>query len=264
LLQPIQQHTWEVIWSTNDPHEGFNVLFSVHPYASPVELGMYFPEHPELLMHAVVQHEKNTYDKPDKWTGGSPYEQVVQAGDAVVALYDIPPRTQFEHVSTYLSRSLRSLEVRPSGWIVARGGDAFIALYLLAPVEWYSESGGDQRLHHPQARTGLVVQVAPVSAFDSLDAFANSVESLELATSVQPTSSVQFTSLDGTRIDATYGEAPRLNGTCVDASEWPLWEGPHIQSDGRRVTLRHGTLSRTLDFDERRVVNQTPEELAAE
>ena len=253
LLQPIQQHTWDVLWKTEDPQEGFNTLFSVHPYAAPLELGMYFAEHPEQMMHIVVQHEKNTYDKPDKWTGGSPFEQVAQAGDAVVALYDIPPGTQFEHVSTYLSRTLRQLEARPSGWIVARGGDALIALYPLTPVEWRDEPGGDRRLHHPHLKTGLVVQVAPASAFGSLEAFASVVEALGLATATEPTPSVRFATLEGRQLDVTYGDPARIDGQLVDASAWPLWEGPHVQSDGRRVTLRHGELVRVLDLEGRTI-----------
>lgn len=256
LLQPIQQHTWEVLWATEDPHEGFNTLFSVHPYAAPLELGMYFAEHPEHLMHVVIRHEKNTYDQPDKWTGGSPFEQVAQAGDAVVALYDIPPGTQFEHVSTYLSRSLRQLEARDSGWIVARGGDALIALYPLTDVEWHAESGGDQRLHHPQLQTGLVTQVAPAHAYDSLDAFAGAVESLELATRTAPTPSVQFTTLAGCQLDVTYGELASINGQRTDPKQWPLWEGPHLESDGRHVTLRHGVRERVLDFETQRITDE--------
>ncbi|GAB5535864.1 MAG: hypothetical protein Rubg2KO_21130 [Rubricoccaceae bacterium] len=256
LLQPIQQHTWEVLWATEDPHEGFNTLFSVHPYAGPLELGMYFAEHPEHLMHVVVRHEKNTYDKPDKWTGGSPFEHVTQIGDAVVALYDIPPETQFEHVSTYLSRTLRQLEERDSGWIVARGGDALIALRPLTPVEWRDEPGGDRRLHHPQLKTGLITQVAPASTFSSLDAFATAVEALELTTDIEPTPSVRFTTLDGRQLEVTYGALASIDGVPIDASAWPLWEGPNIQSDGHRVTLRHGEQTRVLDFDARTIEDQ--------
>ncbi len=250
ILQPIQQHTWEVLWATADPHEGFNVLFTVHPYADPRELGMYFAEEPRLLVGAVVQHEKGTYDKPDKWTGASPFEQVVQHGDAVVVLYDIPAGTRYEHVSGYFSRTLQGLAERPSGWIVARGGDALIAYLPLAPFEWRAEPGGDRRLHSPHRHNGAVVQVAPASSFASLDAFAEAVEALPLAVATAPTPSVRFTTLNGGQIEAAYGEPPRLDGAPAHTEAWPLFGGPHLQAerDGQRLTIQHGALRRTLDF----------------
>ncbi|HET6569040.1 MAG TPA: hypothetical protein VFG50_13830, partial [Rhodothermales bacterium] len=142
LLQPIQQHTWEVLWATDDPGEGRNVLFTIHPYSSPYELSMYFPDEPKLVTEAVLKGKKETYDSPWKWTGGSPYEQVFQSGSALVALYDIPPGARFPHISAFFSRGLSSTEEDPSGWIFARGGDALIAYYPLAPYQWRDEEGG--------------------------------------------------------------------------------------------------------------------------
>ncbi len=250
ILQPIQQHTWEVLWATADPHEGFNVLFTVHPYAEPYELGMYFAEEPDLLAQVVVLHEKNTYDKPDKWTGSSPFEQVFQHEDAVVVLYDIAPGTRYEHVSGYFSRTLQGLEERESGWIVARGGDALIAYFPLAPFEWRDEPGGDLRLHSSYRKNGAVVQVAPACDYASLDAFTEAIEALPLETTTEPTPSVRFTTLRGARLDVTYGEIPLIDGQPVDYDAWPLFGGPFMQAerDSRRLALRHGDLRRTLDF----------------
>ena len=264
ILQPIQQHTWEVLWATADPHEGFNVLFTVHPYAEPYELGMYFAEEPDLLAQAVVQHEKNTYDKPDKWTGSSPFEQVVQHEDVVVVLYDIAPGTRYEHVSGYFSRTLQGLEERESGWIVARGGDALIAYFPLAPFEWRDEPGGDRRLHSSYRKNGAVVQVAPARDYASLDAFTEAVEALPLETTTEPTPSVRFTTLRGARLDVTYDEIPRVNGEPVDYDAWPLFGGPFMQAerDSRRLELRHGDLRRTLDFTTLTVTDAHREDVA--
>ena len=250
ILQPIQQHTWEVLWATADPHEGFNVLFTVHPYAEPRELGMYFAEEPQLLMGVVIQHEKDTYDKPDKWTGSSPFEQVVQHKDTVVALYDIAPGTQYEHISGYFSRALLGLNERPSGWIVARGGSALIAYSPLAPFEWRDEPGGDRRLHSAHLKNGAVVQVAPASDFASLEAFADAVEALPLAAVTEPTPSVRFTTLRGARIEATYDETPRIDGEPVDYDGWSRFNGPFLNAerDSQRLDIQHGNLRRTLDF----------------
>lgn len=250
LLQPIQQHTWEVLWATADPHEGFNTLFALHAHHSAHELGMYFGEEPRLLTEAVVQHEKSTYDKPDKWTGGSPYEEVVQHEDALVALYHIADDDPCGHVDAYFSRTLRHLTEGASGWIVARGGEAWIGYYPLAPYTWRAEPGGDRRLHSPHRRNGCLVQVAPADAFSTPDAFGAALAALPLDVALSPTPAVRFTTLRGTRIDACYGRVPRLDEAPLDYDAWPLFDGPFLWAarDGRRLEMRHGALCRTLDF----------------
>ena len=252
LLQPIQQHSWEVLWRTEDPHEGFNVLFTVHPHYGPDELALYFPEEPKLLTEAVIQHEKSTYDKPDKWTGGSPYEQIVQHDDAVVALYQIDETAPYPHVSGYFSRTLSGLRDDVSGWIVAQGGEAMIAYYPLAPYVWQDEPGGDRRLFSPHRSNGAVVQVASASGYASLEAFASAVRALPLEVSISPRPSVRFTTLRGGTIEAVYGVTPVLDDVPIDYTAWPLFDGPFLQAavDSRRLDLRHGTLHRRLDFSD--------------
>jgi hypothetical protein len=251
VLQPVQQHTWEVLWATDDPLEGFNVLFTIHPYSGGYELGMYFPEEPQLLTEAVVKGDKPTYDLPGKWTGCSPFEQVFQHEQAVVALYDIPEGTRFPHVSAYFSRTLRDLRSDDSGWLFARGGDALIAYYPLAPYEWRDEPGGDRRLHSPHLKNGALVQLAPASSFASLDAFAGAVRALPLEASTEPVPRVRYRTLGGDTVEAAYGEAPRVNGVAVDYASWPLFDGPFLKAatGGRTLELRHGRLRRRLDFE---------------
>ncbi|HET6569067.1 MAG TPA: hypothetical protein VFG50_13965, partial [Rhodothermales bacterium] len=141
LLQPIQQQTWTLYWSVKDPRGARNTFFTVQPYSSPLEGTMYFSEPWEMVTELIVRSKKE-YDSPWKWTGGSPYEQVFQSGSALVVLYDIPPGTRFPHISAFFSRGLSSTEEDPSGWIFARGGDALIAYYPLAPYQWRDEEGG--------------------------------------------------------------------------------------------------------------------------
>ncbi len=251
LLQPIQQHTWEVQWATADPHEGFNVLFALHPYSDAHEMGMYFAEEPRLLVQAMVDHLKGTYDTPGKWTGGSPYQQVVQHEDALVALYDIPPGVRFPHVSGYFSRTLEEVHEDASGWITARGGGARIAYFPLAPYTWQPEPGGDRRLHSPHLQNGAVVQVAPADAYATADAFRDVIRALPLVIETSPVPTVRFTTLRGVTIDAAYGTVPRIDGEPVDYAAWPLYDGPFMQAarDDGRIVLRHGALRRVLDFN---------------
>jgi hypothetical protein len=252
ILQPIQQHTWELQWATGQEKRERNVLFTLHPSSSPRELGMYFPEEPKRLTETVVRGEKGTYDSPKKWTGASPYERVAQIKDALVVLYDIPEGTRFSHVSGYFSRDLGRRADPGDGWIFAKGGQALIAYHPLAEYEWKREESGDWRLHSAARQNGAVLQVAPAGAYASFAAFQKAVRDLPLEGGTAPVPQVDFTSLRGDRIEWVYGDRPVLNGTPVDRDSWPLFDGPFMQSDEaeQAITLRDGSRCRTLNFND--------------
>ena len=89
ILQPIQQHSWDVTWAVPDPRGVQNTLFTLHPYSSIRELQTFFTMSPDSGVDAVVRSKKS-YDSPDKLVGGSPYEKIFQDQDSVIVLYDIP------------------------------------------------------------------------------------------------------------------------------------------------------------------------------
>ena len=256
LLQPIQQETWSLIWNTPDPTDARNTLFSLQPYSSPHELGMYFAEFPENITELVIR-SKTEYDSPDKLTGGSPYEQVMQDEDALVALYSIAPDATFGHVNAFFSSDLQDLIEDPSGWIFARGGDALIAYYPLAPYtfERQADAWDSTRVHRrlvsPHLQNGAVVQVAPAGRYASMAAFEAAVRALPLEAVTLPVPSVRFTTLSGDRLEAAYGQTPRINGTAVDYAGWPLFDGPSMSAapGSRMLDLRYGPMHRRLDFN---------------
>ncbi len=250
LLQPIQQQTWDLTWAVDDPRGIHNTLFTLHPYSSPHEGAMYFAEPWDMVTELIVR-SKTQYDTPTKWTGGSPYEQVFQHGDALVALYDIAEGTRFPHVSGFFSKDLTRREEDASGWIFAHGGDALIAYYPLAPYQWRQEEAGDWRLHSPYLKNGAVVQVAPASAFASWEAFKQAIRALPLATERDGVPCVQFTTLSGDVLEVRYGETPLVNGEPVDYGAWPLFEGPFLRAErgSRTLEIRYGRARRVLDFN---------------
>lgn len=256
LLQPIQQQTWTLTWAVEDPREARNAFFSVHAYSSPIELGMYFAELQEFITEIVVRSKKE-YDSPDKITGGSPYEQVFQHEDALIALYDIPEGTRFPHTNTFFSKDLEQRTEDESGWIFARGGDALIAYYPLQPYTWTSRADMlDPALSHDllmsaHLKNGAVLQVAPASAYASFAAFQDAVRALPLETQTTPTPSVRFTTLGGDVLETTYGDTPRINGAPINFEAWPLFDGPFLQAErgSRQLEMRYGPFRRSLNFN---------------
>ena len=256
LLQPIQQQTWGLQWAAADPINARNTFFSLHPYSSDIELGMYFAELREFITEIVVR-STTEYDSPDKLTGGSPYEQVFQDEDALIALYDVEPGIKFPHINAHFSADLEGVDEDESGWIFARGGDALIAYYPLAPYTWADKVDYldttivHQRLVSPHLKNGAVVQVAPAAAYDSFEAFKDAVRALPLETATEPVPSVRFTALNGHALAATYGETPTIDGVPVDYENWPLFDGPftHAEPGSGTLELRYGPMRRLLDFN---------------
>ena len=185
LLQPLQHHSWDLTWAVDDPRGVHNTIFSIHPHYSSEEMQMYFTEMPDWMPDAVVFQGKPSYNKEYKLLGGSKYEQVFQDLDTIIALYNIPPGTNFEHINGFFSKDLSRLEEDESGWIFVQGGEAAIAYYPLAPYEWRDviqldrklneHVTEDKRLYSPHRRNGTILQAASASEFQSWEAFKEAV-----------------------------------------------------------------------------------------
>ena len=249
ILQPIQQHSWDVTWSVPDAKGVHNTLFTVNPHSSIRELQTYFTFAPDVAVEAVARSKK-MYDSPDKFSGGSPYEKILQDRDTVIVLYDIPDEARFPHVNGFFSKDLRDVVEDKSGWIFARGGDALIACRPLQPYSWKPIAGGGRRLFSPYLKNGMVVQVAAASEFASMQAFEDAIRALPLEFAMEPTPSVRFQSLRGADLRFTYGQTPRINGKALDYEHWPLFGGPFLEAavDSERLTIKYGNMRRELDF----------------
>ena len=279
LLQPIQQQTWSLIWNEADPTGKANTMFGLQPYSNPFEGTMYFAEYWDTVTDLIAR-SKVDYDSPDKLEGGSPYEQIFQHTAALIALYDIPEGSRFPHIQTLFSRDLKKRQEDESGWIFAQGGPVYLAYRPLVPGEWRpvdwtgllkSGAGGwfstnfealaaGCEFYVSEAlKNGYVLQVAPASDFRSYQDFQHAIRKLPFTFQLSPTPSVRYTALDGSELEATYGQPPSVDGTTIDYSGWKLFDGPFAQSDRESETLdlRHGDMRYALDFKNNRTTSKT-------
>ncbi len=257
VLQPIQQHSWDVTWSVPAGPGVQNTFFTLNPHSSLRELQTYFVFPPDTAIQDVVRSKK-FYDSPDKFSGGSPYEQIVQDQDALISLYNIPSGSRFPHINGFFSKDLADVREDSSGWIFLRGGDALIACRPLQPYAWKPMEGGGRRLFSPYLKNGVVVQVAAASEYHDMDGFRSAILKLPLETRLEPAPYVRFRSLRGATLEFTYGETPRVNGRPLDYKNWPLFGGPFLQSavDSQILTIQHGSLRRILDFQKLTVTDE--------
>ncbi len=259
----IQAHIWDVTWREDDPRGKHPTMFSLHPHSSGRMMQAQFSTFPEPMPIAVPFEGKPSYDSADKVLGGSPYEQVFQDLDTVIALYNIAPGERFEQVNGFFSKDLKDVTEDDSGWIFARGGDAYLAYRPLAPYHWipylHYDGGwakvrqdlGGRVLTSPHLKNGTIVQAAGAAEFESFDAFKAAMRALPLEFGLDPVPAVKFTTLRGKKVSFTYGKTPVVDGTPLDYSKWKLFEGPYLNAEvgGRKLTITHGQLQRVLDFN---------------
>jgi hypothetical protein len=131
-----------------------------------------------------------------------------------------------------------------------RGGEALIACHPLQPYVWKPIEGGGKRLFSPYLKNGIIVQVAAASEYPNLEAFRSAILALPLEITIDPAPAVRFSSLRGKRLEFTYGQTPRINGTAVNYEHWPLFGGPFVVAavDSEQLTLKYGKMRRKLDF----------------
>ena len=275
-IDPLQSHVWDVTWAEADPRGKHPTMFSLHPHSASEIIQASFVFHPEPMIKGVTFEGKPSYDSPDKVMGSSPYEQVFQDLDTVIALYDIPAGTRFPHINGFFSKDLADVTEHASGWIFARGGNAYLAYRPLAAYHWtkylHHTSGwaktrldlGGRLLTSPHLQNGTIVQAASAGEFQSFAAFQAAITALPLTFQLEPTPTVSLTTLRGRKVRFTYGQTPVVDGRAIDYGQWKLFEGPHLNAEigGRRLTITHGRLERVLDLNTLTITDRVSEAAA--
>jgi hypothetical protein len=275
ILQPIQQHTWGVRYRYGRP---YTTIFGLHPYWSGEELGMFFPEDIMPLM-ADVLASKGTYNNPDKWTGGSPYERTFQHKNTLLVLYDIAAGTTSEHIDGFFPRNLEQRNVDSSGWILCKAGDTYIGWYPLQPYEWIEEHDtpgqvknvegrptntldrsqevGYWRLRSHQLQNGYVIEVRSKHEAGSFEKFSASLRRhIPKKVLTRGMVAVDYSTLDNQKMSFRFPDKRMLDGKQVDLGRTRLFEGPFLNAEvgSEMLTLTSRGARMVLDFKNVRIV----------
>jgi hypothetical protein len=251
ILEPFQQHTWDVTFVSD---RRYNTIFTVHPYHSSRQLGMFFPEELNVLSKDVDRY-KVVYTNPDKWNSSSPFEQTFQHRNALIVLYRIAAGAQHPHIDGFFPGTLDSRTVDPTGWIFCRSGKTTVAFYPLQPYEWIPE-GKNWRFRSPHLRNGAVVEVATVRDTAEYNGFVARVRSTVPVMSAEGEPlKVTYTTTAGDRMEFTYDGPRLLNGTPWDPATTRLYDGPFMSADvgSEVIELKYGGRTRVLDFRQGRI-----------
>jgi hypothetical protein len=255
ILQPIQQHTWDVTFVSDKPN---NTLFTLHPFYSGKELAMFFPEEQKVLSDEVNRFHL-VYTDPNKWNSSSPYEQTFQHKNTLIVLYDIDKNAQHQHIDGFFPKTLDERLEDPSGWIFCKAGKTYIAFFPLKKYEWIEEDVNWRWRSH-ERKNGVVVEIGAEADYGTFAEFKKRFQQAKVERQDFDTNlTVKYTTQDGTVMQFTYGGQRLLNGKPVDFASYKLFNGPFLQSEVGSGVLKmtYKNQTRILDFNKVTIAEKT-------
>jgi len=247
ILQPIQQHTWDVTYRSDKPN---NTIFTLHPFYSGKELAMFFPEEQKFLADEV-DHYHIVYTDPNKWNSSSPYEQTFQHKNAIIVLYNIDKNANHRHIDGFFPKNLDERTEHPSGWIFCRAGSVYAAFYPLRPYEWIEEKA-NWRWRSKDLKNGIVVEVGSSDEDGTFEAFKNRMIQTKPANNNSESSlTVSHKTRNGDTMKFSFNGERLLNGKAIDFKTYKLFNGPFIQSERGSgvINMTDGKKVRELNFN---------------
>ncbi|MCG3121001.1 MAG: hypothetical protein ALAOOOJD_03929 [bacterium] len=260
LLSPLQQHTWDLTYlSPQDPRPA---LFVMHPFFDPRELGAFFVDEPALLFDELNKF-KGRYNQGDKLVGGSPYEQIFQHRNTLIALYNIPEKVQFGHISGFFSKGLQDWnELDADGlshdpeWLFCRAGNTFIAFRPLQEFRVNPMEGGWRYISESR-QNGVILEVSTPEESKNFEEFKRRILEVSKVDFKAGDNSVKvkYTTAYGDRMEFVYDGnsstiARLLNDLPFKYDNWPIFDNPYIKYDEtkRLLQVRVKNKWRALDF----------------
>ena len=260
LLAPMQQHTWDLTYLA--PHDPRPTLYVMHPYFDQRELGAFFIDEPALLFDELNKF-KGRYSHGDKLVGGSPYEQIFQHRNTLLALYNIPENVQFGYIAGFFSDSLENVEgleadglSHDPAWLFGRAGHTFIAFRPLQEFRFNKMDGGLRYLSESR-RNGIILEISTPEESKSFEEFKRRILQVSKVEFKEDNELVRlkYTTAYGDRLEFTYdGRAETvarfLNDLPFKFEHWPVFDNPYIKYDEakRILQIRSKNKWRALDF----------------
>lgn len=243
-LTDVEHHRWDLTWVS--PQDGATCFF-INPSYSARQLVRYFPTSSDLIVADIVR-QRPYYANPNKWVEGSPYEDTFSHENAVIALYDLPPEAERQHINGFFPHIIAERRDQ-DGWILARADGVFIAVWTSVPGTWHKEKDHDRlTIVHP--KTAVILEAVAAKDEKDFESFcARMLKNKPVFDDRSMTAS--YVTGRGHRIDFTHHGKRSVDGVAANLAEWPLFEGPWMNARRNTgiITLQYGTERVVLDFN---------------
>ncbi len=230
LIQPREQHSWDVTWIPDDPQIPAT-LFVMQPYSDPGSLTPFMPHSNELAMRTVGLLDPY-FGTVTKTVGGSPFEDIFQYKNTLIALYDIGDVSRFPVIAGILPSYTKSLDVDSvsAHWITINTGDVYLGVYPLAPYRLVDGTLGKHFLS-TQTRSAIIVQAVGRNIAGSYEQFKRKIRATKVDTSqFAEDRRIRYTTIGGDELDFTYGGARTVNGKAIGMNDTLLFDSPLLYS----------------------------------
>jgi hypothetical protein len=230
LVQPREQHSWDVTWISENPQHPAT-LFVMQPYSDPAGLTPFMPHSGELALRTVGLLDPY-FSTVTKTVGGSPFEDVFQYRNTLIALYDIGEVSRFPVVAGFFPPEVKSLDIDSlrSRWITINTGDVYLAVFPLAPYRLVDGMFG-KHFFSSLKRNGVVVQAIGRNVAGSYEDFKKKIRATKVDTSdFADQGLVRYTTLSGDKLEFRFGGARSVNGKTVGMRPDMLFDSPLLES----------------------------------
>lgn len=230
LIQPREQHSWDVTWLAQDPRIPAT-LFVMQPYSDAPALTPFIAHEAELALRNLNSLDPY-FSTITKTVGGSPFEDVYQYRNTLIALYDIGNVTRFPLIAGFFPPEPDILEVDTlhSGWITMDVGDVYIGVFPLKKFQLAKGMVG-QRFVSAEKRNGVIIQAMGRNEAGSFRQFQKRIKATKPDLSeFDSTRRVRYTSITGHTLDFTFKGDRTVDGEILRMHEDLLFDSPWLRS----------------------------------
>jgi len=241
-------HSWGLSYVSEGSH---GKIFFMHPYYSYKDLGKYFPELPKLLL-PQINHVRPYMTSPDRWNGGTPWEQMLQYKNTIIVLYDIPADDPFHFINGFFPKSLEVRETDESGWIFCRENNMYAAIKPLKPYIW-EEGSYFYRFRSYCRKNGIILEADSKKNYGSFEEFKNNIKTTYLnMEDFEINMRVEYRNSKGSLLSITYDGGHFINNNPVNYREWKTFDSPFLKCErgGKILKICYGNLEEVLNFND--------------
>jgi len=245
-ITAVENHRWDITWVSE---KDGSTCFFINPSYSKEQLLKYFDDDPDKIVDNIVR-QRPYYKDPNKWIEGSPFEELFQHENTIIALYDIPEKERNGRVNGFYSKIIEERIQDQSGWLFCQTDSIYFAVRMLTEFEWHEEKDHFQVTMNNR-RTGVIMEVAQQAEFSSFEAFQNRIKNNDLFIEMNKLHIV-YRNSRGDNLDFTYPDKRKLNGKEIAFENWPLFSGPFVNAKKgtKIIEIKYGREKVILDFND--------------
>lgn len=250
LVQPREQHSWDVTWIGRNPEKPAT-LFLMHPYVDAKSLTPFMPHSAEIAQRTIGILDPY-FLTVTKTVGGSPYEDVFQYKNTLIAMYDIGDSIRFPLTAGFFPPEAENFDVDSlhSHWITINTGDVYLAVYPLSEFRLVDGMFG-KHYFAGFRRGGAIVQALGRNVAGSYKQFRKKIRATKVDTSrFAKDRLIRYTTIGGDVLEFAFNGKRTVNGKTVGMKKDLLFDSPllHSKLGSGQLTIKRKKGSVIIDM----------------